>query len=267
MCIRDRPAPPLPPPPPPDASPHRVLECFGHLENGEAITTEDEFEDPEEEPSNGWGYHPNQKAVDDDENEPADPTKTPPRPERPVRLGASIVAKSAEERAEAAVKAAAAEALSGWQEKLAEDMDRPGTGGLHPTIPFKPTRVGEVPRDNTWEVSSFPRRRASVPEVERNLAAESAAAAAESVADHYNNARPERRPPTPRKSVAEKAAATKRRILAGLGTNKSPATNAGFALATAARASGAGKRREETCLLYTSPSPRDATLSRMPSSA
>ena len=25
--------------------------------------------------------------------------------------------------------------------------------------------------------------------------------------------------------------------------------------------------REETCLLYTSPSPRDATLSRMPSSA
>ena len=244
-----RPAPPLPPPPPPDASPHRVLERFGHLENGEAITTEDEFEDPEEEPSNGWGYHPNQKAVDDDENEPADPTKTPPRPERPVRLGASIVAKSAEDRAEAAVKAAAAEALSGWQEKLAEDMDRPGTGGLHPTIPFKPTRVGEVPRDNTWEVSSFPRRRASVPEVERNLAAESAAAAAESVAEHYNNARPERRPPTPRKSVAEKAAATKRRILAGLGTNKSnpnPNPNAGFALATAARASGAGKRREET---------------------
>ena len=126
-----RPAPPLPPPPPPDASPHRVLERFGHLENGEAITMEDEFEDPEEEPSNGWGYHP-KPAVDDDENEPADPTKTPPRPERPVRLGASIVAKSAEERAEAAVKAAAAEALSGWQEKLAEDMDRPGTGGLPP---------------------------------------------------------------------------------------------------------------------------------------
>jgi len=254
-----RPAPPLPPPPPPDASPHRVLERFGHLENGETRTaTEDEFEDPEEEPTNGWGYHPEQKpAVDDDEDEPADPTKTPPRPERPVRLGASIVAKSAEERAEAAVKTAAAEALSGWQEKLAEDMDRPGTGGLRPTVPFKPTTVGEVPRDDTWEASSFPRRRASVPEVERNLAAESAAAAAESVADHYNSEQARtserRRPSTPRKSVAEKAAATKRRILAGLGTNKKdPVPTAtgshGFALATAARAaasSGAGKRTSE----------------------
>ena len=28
-----------------------------------------------------------------------------------------------------------------------------------------------------------------------------------------------------------------------------------------------GQRQTETCLLYTSPSPRDATLSRMPSSA
>ena len=232
-----RPAPPLPPPPPPDASPHRVLERFGHLENGEV--SRDDFEDPEEEPSNGWGYHPKPAPVDDDDA--ADPTKTPPRSERPVRLGASIMAKSAEEKAEAAVRAAAAEALSGWQEKLAEDMDRPGAGGLHPTVPFKPTRIGEVPRDNTWEASSFPRRRVSVPEVERNLAAESAAAAAESVAEHYNNdARRPERPSTPRKSVAEKAAATKRRILAA---NKT-AVNAGFTSATAARASSAGKRRE-----------------------
>ena len=35
----------------------------------------------------------------------------------------------------------------------------------------------------------------------------------------------------------------------------------------AARQRAAATRRRETCLLYTSPSPRDATLSRMPSSA
>ena len=33
------------------------------------------------------------------------------------------------------------------------------------------------------------------------------------------------------------------------------------------RASGSSRRARDACLLYTSPSPRDATLSRMPSSA
>ena len=43
--------------------PHRVLERFGHLENGEAITTEDEFEDPEEEPATGGGTTPTKKRL------------------------------------------------------------------------------------------------------------------------------------------------------------------------------------------------------------
>ena len=38
-------------------------------------------------------------------------------------------------------------------------------------------------------------------------------------------------------------------------------------LASDVRYKAKGKVKEGTCLLYTSPSPRDATLSRMPSSA
>ena len=45
------------------------------------------------------------------------------------------------------------------------------------------------------------------------------------------------------------------------------AKNAGAQGATISYAQGTGIRERMGCLLYTSPSPRDATLSRMPSSA
>ena len=41
----------------------------------------------------------------------------------------------------------------------------------------------------------------------------------------------------------------------------------GFGVAKSFGAKGAKYLRMDNCLLYTSPSPRDATLSRMPSSA
>ena len=43
--------------------------------------------------------------------------------------------------------------------------------------------------------------------------------------------------------------------------------NSGFSEVTAANLEDGDIPEDEACLLYTSPSPRDATLSRMPSSA
>ena len=74
-----------------------------------------------------------------------------------------------------------------------------------------------------------------------------------------------------RESLAESSAGQHRVRGSARGSVRDRARQS-LARLLAAHASGAthiGQRREQpyTCLLYTSPSPRDATLSRMPSSA
>ena len=59
---------------------------------------------------------------------------------------------------------------------------------------------------------------------------------------------------------AEKIASEEKRGILGTVKEDNPKENAGGM-------TDLEDGKEETCLLYTSPSPRDATLSRMPSSA
>ena len=54
---------------------------------------------------------------------------------------------------------------------------------------------------------------------------------------------------------------------AGVATSEPATTEAAEATTTPAEATVAPEATAETCLLYTSPSPRDRTRSRMPSSA
>ena len=129
-----------------------------------------------------------------------DVARTPPMSAAPTRLGASLrdslhVIQQVQQQQQAqptAQRASDSPTLSDIEPRATPRVvmsprakrveNGNGGGGFSPSISTRPTRVGEVPREGTWEAGSFPRRRAGRSEVERNREAAAAAAAAAQVA-------------------------------------------------------------------------------------
>ena len=117
-----------------------------------------------------------------DTEDEVDEGETPPA--RPTRMNAAIDT-AARKAAEAATR------LDAGDEEEVDDNDELDAPRYSPSIPTRPTRIGAVGREDVWQSESFPRRRASAAEVDRNreaVSARKAAAEAEAVRKSYTEA-------------------------------------------------------------------------------